>query len=568
MADKSFGVKELNIIGTGTPTIQSPNSGDLNITAATSTFSGHIALGDSKVLKLGAAPDMSIFHDGTSGSINLANGSLTTRVHDAVGKGFYIEDPNGGSAETIAKFEKDATSGKGRCELMYEGLKKFETTSSGVTITGDLTVSGTYPGSGSGGVTVQDEGSSLSTTGTTLNFVGDGVVASGTGATKTITISGGGGGSPTTVLVAESSDDNVAYNIPFLTASGAGGGQRGLQVDNGGLGFNAGTNTLFIQNISLQGGGDITLTKGGTSVPLHVGVSSEAFSTAYTSANTDLQPHSNVAIGLSVGQKLGFSHDSYNQYSSWRTEGNYGRNYGTYSIRTDRGASTNAVYGSGAGASFKMANYSGEVLLATNVGNFNIGGQSGGTDYNGFLFKLDGTMENCCSSSAGENIRIQRRSDGNAIEFGDTETNTIGSISLNTSANTTAYNETSDYRIKENVVGITSALDKVNQLRPVNFNFIGKSVKLDGFLAHEVQAVIPYAVTGEKDAVKTVKDGDLSDDGTKESADTLAALSTKEIPALQQLDKTKLIALLTASVQELSAKNDALEARIKTLEGS
>ena len=563
MADKSFGVKELRITGTGTPTIESPGGGDLNINAATSTFSGHAALGDSKILKLGAAPDMSIFHDGTNGSINLANGSLTTRVHDAVGKGFYIEDPNGGSAETIAKFEKDATSGKGRCELMYEGLKKFETTSSGITITGDLTVTGTYPGSGSGGVTVQDEGSALSTTGTTLNFVGDGVVASGTGATKTITISGGGGGGGSTVLVAESSDDNNAYNIPFLTATGVGGGQRGLQVDNGGLGFNPGTNTFFIQNISLQGGGTVTTTSG----KLQVGVSSEAFSTAYTSANTGLQPHSNVAIGLSVGQKLGFTHDTYNQYSSWRTDGNHGRNYGNYSIRTDRGASTNDVYDSGAGASFRMANYSGEVLLVSNVGNYNIGGQSGGTDYNGFLFKLDGTMENCCSSSAGENIRIQRRSDGNAIEFGDTETNTIGSISLNTSANTTAYNETSDYRIKENVVGITSALDKVNQLRPVNFNFIGKSVKLDGFLAHEVQAVIPYAVTGEKDAVKTVKDGDLSDDGTKENADILATLSTKEIPALQQLDKTKLIALLTASVQELSAKNDALEARIKTLEG-
>ena len=46
-----------------------------------------------------AAPDMSIFHDGTSGSINLANGSLTTRVHDAVGKGFFIEDPNGNVLE-------------------------------------------------------------------------------------------------------------------------------------------------------------------------------------------------------------------------------------------------------------------------------------------------------------------------------------------------------------------------------------------------------------------------------------------------------------------------------------
>ena len=92
-------------------------------------------------------------------------------------------------------------------------------------------------------------------------------------------------------------------------------------------------------------------------------------------------------------------------------------------------------------------------------------------------------------------------------------------------------------------------------------------MKLDGFLAHEVQAVVPYAVHGEKDAVKTVKDGDLSDSGTKADADRIAALPTKEIPDYQQVDYSKLVGLLTASVQELSAKNDALEARIKTLEG-
>lgn len=51
-------------------------------------------------------------------------------------------------------------------------------------------------GSGSGGVTVADEGTPLATTGTTLDFVGAGVVASGTGATKTITIAGGGGTFP------------------------------------------------------------------------------------------------------------------------------------------------------------------------------------------------------------------------------------------------------------------------------------------------------------------------------------------------------------------------------------
>ena len=65
------------------------------------------------------------------------------------------------------------------------------------------TVRGFSGGSGSGGVTVQDEGTALSTTATTLNFTGDGVTASGTGATKTITIntgSGGGGGSAAEIM--------------------------------------------------------------------------------------------------------------------------------------------------------------------------------------------------------------------------------------------------------------------------------------------------------------------------------------------------------------------------------
>ena len=91
-------------------------------------------------------------------------------------------------------------------------------------------------------------------------------------------------------------------------------------------------------------------------------------------------------------------------------------------------------------------------------------------------------------------------------------------------------------------------------------------MKLDGFLAHEVQAIVPYAVTGDKDAVKTVKDGDLSNDGSESDYVRIAALPTKEVPSLQQMDNSKLIGLLTASVQELSAKNDALEARIAALE--
>jgi len=291
-----------------------------------------------------------------------------------------------------------------------------------------------------------------------------------------------------------------------------------------------------------------------------------------------LEPHSNVAIGNTIAQKLEFYYDGSNQMSTIKIAGNLvhssNRNSGTFKIRTDAGINntTNAdsVYQWSSGASVQVNVSSGDVLLCTGQGNSNLGSGNVTGDHKGFLFKLDGTMTNAVGYGTAFNLKLMRRDDGNAIEFVDSyeaSKPTIGSISLDISANTTAYNTTSDYRLKENVVGITSALDKINQLRPVNFNMIGKTKKLDGFIAHEVQAVIPYAVTGEKDAVKFVKDGDLSDTGTKEDADRIAALPTKEVPNYQQLDYSKLVTLLTASIQELSAKNDALEARIKTLEG-
>tara|TARA_B100000035_G_scaffold29153_1_gene22401 strand:+ start:643 stop:2622 length:1980 start_codon:yes stop_codon:yes gene_type:complete len=90
----------------------------------------------------------------------------------------------------------------GSVELYHNNSKKLETASGGVTITGTLNGHTIPGGSGtialtsdvtSGSITIQDEGSSLSTQATTLNFVGSGVTATGSGTTKTITISGGGG---------------------------------------------------------------------------------------------------------------------------------------------------------------------------------------------------------------------------------------------------------------------------------------------------------------------------------------------------------------------------------------
>jgi hypothetical protein len=118
-----------------------------------------------------------------------------------------------------------------------------------------------------------------------------------------------------------------------------------------------------------------------------------------------------------------------------------------------------------------------------------------------------------------------------------------GSISFNT--NSVSYTTTSDYRLKENVIGITDGIERVKQLDPKRFNFIGDSTIVDGFIAHEAATVVPEAVTGEKDAVDA--------DGN---------------PEYQGIDQAKLVPLLTAALQEAITKIEDLEARVATLEGN
>jgi len=78
----------------------------------------------------------------------------------------------------------------------------------------------------------------------------------------------------------------------------------------------------------------------------------------------------------------------------------------------------------------------------------------------------------------------------------------VGSIVANTSS--TSYNTSSDYRLKENVVPMTGSIDRLKALKPSRFNFIADAdTTVDGFLAHEAGKVVPEAISGEKDAMRT-----------------------------------------------------------------
>ena len=111
----------------------------------------------------------------------------------------------------------------------------------------------------------------------------------------------------------------------------------------------------------------------------------------------------------------------------------------------------------------------------------------------------------------------------------------VGSIATNGSS--TSYNTSSDYRLKENVVAEWDATTRLKQLNPVRFNFIADAdTTVDGFLAHEVQDIVPEAISGTHNEV--------DDEGN---------------PVYQGIDQSKLVPLLVKTIQELEARITALE---------
>ena len=112
----------------------------------------------------------------------------------------------------------------------------------------------------------------------------------------------------------------------------------------------------------------------------------------------------------------------------------------------------------------------------------------------------------------------------------------------------TTYNTSSDYRLKENDVVISDGITRLKQLRPIKFNWKNKPNKIvDGFFAHEVSSIVPQAVTGSKDQVVTQEDIDRGKTSVHEKLGD---------PMYQSIDHAKLVPLLTAALQEEISKRE------------
>jgi len=155
-----------------------------------------------------------------------------------------------------------------------------------------------------------------------------------------------------------------------------------------------------------------------------------------------------------------------------------------------------------------------------------------------------------------------------AIMFQDGDGDICGKIVMNMSSNVLSITYTSDYRLKENVIPMNDGITKIKALKPKYFNIIKDPDKtvFGGFLAHEVQDIVPEAIFGEKDAMKTeeyevtpaveeVRDAD----GNITTEAIEAVMGEREVVDAQSIDTGKLIPTIIGALQEAIARIEVLE---------
>tara|TARA_R110002050_G_scaffold18653_2_gene54246 strand:+ start:506 stop:2239 length:1734 start_codon:yes stop_codon:yes gene_type:complete len=123
------------------------------------------------------------------------------------------------------------------------------------------------------------------------------------------------------------------------------------------------------------------------------------------------------------------------------------------------------------------------------------------------------------------------------IRFFNTSDGEAGSIEHN-GTSTVAYNTSSDYRLKENIKPLANGLQRLLQLKPVQFDWKEDKTSSEGFIAHEVQEIFSDAISGEKDGEQT-----------------------------QGMDYGRITPLLVKAIQEQQEQIEGLKQEIQNLKG-
>jgi uncharacterized protein YaiE (UPF0345 family) len=578
---------QIDIVGYGTFNIAIPDiSGDLTpqLGGDLATSGNDITFGDNDKAIFGAGSDLQIYHSGTNSFI-YENG---TGYLSLFGNGTDIRMQATGNENMLI------ANVNGSVDLYHDNSKKFETTSTGVDVTGSVTADGLTVANSVASAdlvyfnNINPTASDVLRLNTAGNGSGTRILDVQSASTTHFMVRGDGNvgigsASPTSKLSVVSGtnagitvNDGTVNTILFNTSSA-----------NGSVGTTTNHPMAFYANnaerMRITSAGNVGISTGTPSQKLHVvgqavisrGTgSAEGLSVGTTSSNTgtnfgtiDINGQAYSALYLRTGNSSRFSIFQAASYTNISTITAIPLTFGTSDTERMRidGATGNVLVGTA--SSTRTAR---QQIYANSA-----------TEYTSLS----------CESQVSTNVRQVRFHNTNGL---------VGSINTNGSA--TSYLTSSDYRLKNNVTYDWDATTRLKQLKPARFAWIADgddAVPVDGFLAHEVQDIVPEAITGTKDGMRdeeytvSAATGDIytpaveatyDEDGVEltaavdeviHSADveqpeelaegqlwretTAAVMGTRSVPDYQGIDQSKIVPLLVKTIQELEARITALE---------
>jgi len=509
------------------------------------TMTGNLSFGDNDKAIFGAGSDLQIYHDGSY-----------SRIHDE-GTGSLILQTNGtnvsinSTGKNMGIFTKD-----GSVDLYYDGVKKLATTSTGVDITGTLTSDGLTVDTNTLHVDSTNNRVGISTSSPDVKFhvSGGNARIAGTEAS----------GSFIDINASNTGSDGATLGVSYYGSGSYGplkfsvGGSERMRIDNNGnvgIGTSSPSATLTVS----QGANNIFAVErtgvGSGSGQFGINIESDSQTTM---SYDDGAP---LVIGTASNPS---THVGFSERMRIDSSGNVG--IGTSSPVTGTGVTSLTIYdtspyiylqnptsGTSASDGFSVI-LSGSDAYINNRENGNMIFYNSNTErmridsdgranFNTTAALGTGVLQvKLAGTNKALGIRMRAEAAGNwGHAFENSSGTIIGNIVLN--ASSTSYNTTSDYRLKENVTDVTDGIIRVKQLAPKRFNFIADpDTTVDGFIAHEAQAVVPEAVTGTHNEV--------DDDGNA---------------VMQGIDQSKLVPLLTAALQEAIAKIETLETEMTSV---
>ena len=329
--------------------------------------------------------------------------------------------------------------------------------------------------------------------------------------------------------------DNSTTDVQYLGANG----------DS--LVFHAGASSSERMRINASGNVGI-----GTTTPagvFHVHNGSGDANAFITSANTN---STTLFFGDTDSNTIGrIQYDHSSNYMRFSTNGSEAMRItsgGDLSLTGDSGAGeTNLVFTANSNTTkariqgSKVGSFEGKLIFSVASSGGSLTERMRITDDTVGVFTTDQVARLCVESNftafTGVNVKNNNSGHGGVfVNFQNYQGTQAGSIS-HSGSTSVSYNTSSDHRLKENVTADWDATTRLKQLNPVRFNFISDAdTTVDGFLAHEVQSVVPEAITGTHNEV--------DDDGN---------------PVYQGIDQSKLVPLLVKTIQELEARITVLE---------